>query len=200
MSSSSPVPTRLPCPRPWLRGDTGRPKVGQILGRLDAYRLSLGVALRRGRRLTIGLKEIMDTSIPIIAPPFICIFCGGSGPFSSREHIVPHSLGNDIIVLPKGWVCDSCNHTCSKFESRVLYSSILGLERCRMGVRTKVGRPAHSKTYGVSWFAEPEKPANIVSAEAEWDRVPLLVNADESRGILPLPFTTKVTPTSLACS
>lgn len=130
----------------------------------------------------------MDTVLPTIAPPFICIFCESHGPFSSEEHIVPHSLGNDLVVLAKGWVCDACNHTCSKFESRVLYSSILGAERCRMGVKTKKGRPAHSKTYGVSWFAEPEKPANIVTVEARWDQVPILVSGDESRGKLILPF------------
>jgi hypothetical protein len=57
-----------------------------------------------------------------------------------------------------------------------------------MGVTTKAGRPAHSKTHGISWFAEPEKPANVVTAEAQWDQVPLLVSGDGSRGTLLLPF------------
>jgi hypothetical protein len=129
----------------------------------------------------------MQTALPTISPPFVCIFCGASTPFSSEEHIVPHSLGNDFVLLAKGWVCDSCNNIFSGFESRALYSSILGAERCRIGVTTKRGHPARSKLHGVSWFAEPTEPPNVVTAEAEWDRVPLLVSADGSRGKLLFP-------------
>src|SRR5688500_15955223 len=98
----------------------------------------------------------MENSKLRILPPFRCIFCQGDGPFRSEEHIVPHSFGNDLLVLSKGWVCDSCNNIFSLFESRVLFESILGAERCRLGVRTKRNKPAHSETHGVSWFAEPE--------------------------------------------
>ncbi|CAN0375562.1 unnamed protein product, partial [Ectocarpus sp. 4 AP-2014] len=98
-------------------------------------------------------------------PPGVCVFCSGTGPFTAEEHIVPHSLGNDLLVLAKGWVCDSCNNIFSAFESRVLFASILGAERCRMGVITKRRRPAHSKTHGISWFAEPSMPASVVSAQ-----------------------------------
>lgn len=130
----------------------------------------------------------MPRDAPHVSPPFVCIFCAGSGPFTSDEHIVPHSLGNDIVILGKGWVCDSCNNTFSAFESRVLYSSILGAERCRIGVVTKRRRPAHSRTHGVSWFAEPASPANHVSAEADWDTVPLLLSSDGSHGKLVFPL------------
>ncbi len=130
----------------------------------------------------------MSVDLPTVAPPFVCIFCGAGGPFNSQEHIVPHSLGNDLLVLAKGWVCDSCNTTFSGFESRVLYSSILGAERCRMGVMTKRNRPAHSKTHGVSWFAQPTSSPNVVTAEAAWDKVPLLVSDDGTRGRLVVPL------------
>lgn len=130
----------------------------------------------------------MDGLLPTISPPFVCIFCGASGPFTSEEHIVPHSLGNDLVVLSKGWVCDSCNNIFSGFESRALYSSILGAERCRMGVITKNRRPAHSKTHGVSWFAEPAKPPNVVAAEVEWEKVPHLVSTNATCGKLLLPL------------
>lgn len=123
---------------------------------------------------------------PITQPPFKCIFCGGHGPFTSEEHIVPHSLGNDLVVLAKGWVCDNCNNICGAFESRVLYKSILGVERCRMGVITKRMKPAQSETHGISWFAEPSKPPNVVSAEADWSRTPVLVNPNGSSGKLVL--------------
>ena len=40
-----------------------------------------------------------------------CIYCLEiKGNFKSEEHIFPESLGNDEIVLPKGYVCDKCNN------------------------------------------------------------------------------------------
>ncbi len=119
-----------------------------------------------------------DITRPTALPPFKCVFCGASEPFSSEEHIVPDSLGNDILVLAKGWVCDNCNNICSAFESRVLNNSILGIERCRLGVITKRRKPARSSSYGVTWFAETRAPANVLSVEADWSKVPVLMNAD----------------------
>lgn len=38
-------------------------------------------------------------------------FCHKDASWStSVEHIVPESLGNKDICLPKGYVCDECNH------------------------------------------------------------------------------------------
>jgi len=85
-------------------------------------------------------------------------------------------------MLGKGWICDNCNNEFSKFESRVIYSSILGAERCRLGVTTKRRRPAHSKTHGISWFAKPSSPPNIVEVEADWSQIPVLLSADRSTG------------------
>jgi hypothetical protein len=39
-----------------------------------------------------------------------CIYCRENGAFSAEEHVVPESLGNDEVVLPRGFVCDKCNH------------------------------------------------------------------------------------------
>lgn len=40
-----------------------------------------------------------------------CIYClGTEGAFTSEEHVIPESLGNDDLVLPKGFVCDTCNN------------------------------------------------------------------------------------------
>ena len=47
----------------------------------------------------------------------ICLYCKESDvPFTSVEHVIPESLGNQgfggtpPMVLPKGVVCDKCNH------------------------------------------------------------------------------------------
>ena len=40
-----------------------------------------------------------------------CIFCHkDSSTSKSVEHIIPESLGNKHHYLPKGYVCDECNH------------------------------------------------------------------------------------------
>lgn len=128
-----------------------------------------------------------DTS-PSVTPPFRCIFCGGDHGFSSEEHIFPHSMGNDLVILSKGWVCDVCNNTFSAFESRALYKSILGFERCKRGVITKKRKPAHSKTHGISWFSCPDKPNNIVSASADWNSVAIRYSKTGEEGQIILPI------------
>lgn len=138
--------------------------------------------------MKLGSEAIIENLLPTVGPPFVCIFCNSNSSFKSEEHIVPHSLGNDLVVLAKGWVCDSCNNIISGFESRALYSSILGVERCRMGVVTKKKRPARSKVHGISWFAEPSMPRNVVSAEADWSRVPVWPSADGSSGKVVFPL------------
>jgi hypothetical protein len=103
-----------------------------------------------------------------------CLLCAAGSSFRSEEHIVPESLGNDLLVLAPGWVCDGCNNLCSSFESRALSRSILGFERCRRGVITKKGRPARASIAGVEFLAEPTSAVNVVAAEAHWSRVPVL--------------------------
>lgn len=129
----------------------------------------------------------MNNNPPTISPPFSCIFCQKEESFTSLEHIVPHSLGNDILVLEKGWVCDNCNNICSRFESKALNNSILGLERCRLGVITKKQKPAKSDVHGISWFSEPNLPPNVLSAEAKWNEIPLLVSSNGNSGRIAFP-------------
>lgn len=127
--------------------------------------------------------------VPKIRPPFKCIFCDGSGPFNSVEHVVPASLGNDIVALGRGWVCDKCNHVISKFEREVLWNSIIGVERCRMGVITKKKKPAKAVTHGITWFAVPEKGRGVVAAEAnDWSKNPVLWKRGFAEGKIVMPL------------
>ncbi len=119
---------------------------------------------------------------PTAKPPFKCILCNEGSSFTSKEHIVPHSLGNDILVLAKGWVCDNCNNICSAFENRVLFESILGVERCRQGVITKAQKPARAITENISWFAKPAYPPNVLSVEADLASTPVFWSKDLSHG------------------
>src|SRR5260370_33896829 len=76
-------------------------------------------------------------------PPFRCLFCGvrERSRFTRVEHPIPESLGNDDLVLPVGFVCDSCNqYFGSKIESRVLSAPPFDIERTSQAIRTKKGR------------------------------------------------------------
>ncbi|HST51837.1 MAG TPA: HNH endonuclease [Pyrinomonadaceae bacterium] len=51
---------------------------------------------------TIQAKTIVEN---------LCIYClTTEGSFTSEEHVIAESLGNDDAVLPKGFVCDACNN------------------------------------------------------------------------------------------
>lgn len=126
--------------------------------------------------------------IPTVTPPFICIFCGSTGSFNSVEHIIPESLGNDVVILAKGWICDKCNHILSKVERQVVSNSIIGVERCSMGVITKKKKPARALTHGITWFAAPGKSLGVVGVETNWSKVPVLWNKEFSSGKLVIPL------------
>jgi hypothetical protein len=83
----------------------------------------------------------------------ICLYCKQSdGPFTSVEHVIPESLGNQglgsnpPIVLPKGVVCDTCNHgKLSYLDHALIDFSPISLMRTRYGVRSKSGALPNTK-------------------------------------------------------
>jgi hypothetical protein len=70
-----------------------------------------------------------------------CLFClQDSSTSVSVEHIVPESLGNTTIVLPRGLVCDRCsNYFARKVEGPFLNSPAILALRHREGVTNKRG-------------------------------------------------------------
>ena len=73
-----------------------------------------------------------------------CIFCHkDSSTSKSVEHIIPESLGNKEHILPKGYVCDTCNNYFSvKIEKELLSQPYFASMRRRNDIRTKHGRYA----------------------------------------------------------
>ncbi len=71
-----------------------------------------------------------------------CIFCKKpSGTSKAVEHIVPESLGNLHHVLPKGFVCDSCNqYFARKIERPLLESGVFKFIRADRIIPNKKGR------------------------------------------------------------
>ena len=73
-----------------------------------------------------------------------CVFCRTtSGPFSTREHVLPESLGGgNSAVLPDGLFCDSCqNKFGSEIEQQALGDYPFSFFRVFLGIPTKKGKP-----------------------------------------------------------
>src|ERR1043165_8331646 len=72
-----------------------------------------------------------------------CIFCSTVGAFSTREHILPESLGgDDTYVMRRQCVCDRCqNYFGSKVERVALDNYPFSHWRTFGGIPTKGGKP-----------------------------------------------------------
>lgn len=72
----------------------------------------------------------------------ICIFCHkDSSSSKSIEHIIPESLGNKDYYIPKGYVCDECNHYFAiKIEKSLLSQPYFVSLRHRNEILTKKGK------------------------------------------------------------
>jgi len=78
-----------------------------------------------------------------------CVFCRStSGPFTTREHVLPESLGGgDWAVLPEGLFCDSCqNRFGSEIEQQALDDYPFSFFRVFLGIPTKKGKPPWFKS------------------------------------------------------
>jgi hypothetical protein len=72
-----------------------------------------------------------------------CLFCRRSDrAFVSREHPFPEALGNQEIVLPRGVVCDPCNHgVLSQLDQALVEFPPIATLRVMHDVETKSGAP-----------------------------------------------------------
>ncbi|MEO8947308.1 MAG: HNH endonuclease [Mucilaginibacter sp.] len=78
-----------------------------------------------------------------------CIFCfENSDTSKSVEHIIPESLGNDRIILEKGYVCDKCNNYFSHtFEQQLLELPFFKEARHDLNIRSKKGKIPNGKGF-----------------------------------------------------
>lgn len=97
-----------------------------------------------------------------------CIFCKSfEGPFQTREHILPESLGGgEWAVLPPGLFCDRCqNRFGSSIEQQALDDYPFNLVRVFLGIPTKKHKLPWMKTWEGKIGATPI--AGRISLEPE---------------------------------
>jgi hypothetical protein len=172
----------------YLQGLAGLPIAGPLFWhQFHAYTLD-GYALIYALFDVIALIEksakyqaLCDAKAPTKAK---CIFClTTSAIFSSEEHVFPEALGNDELVLPKGYVCDRCNNgvlarldeALTKFEPVAMLQvqfvpytkdgklpkanfQNLSMERTSprnitIKDKDKTGRPKNKKHLGDDWYS-----------------------------------------------
>lgn len=71
-----------------------------------------------------------------------CLFCRQTdGGFTTVEHVLPESLGNTTLTLPKGVVCDRCNNgPLSVLDQTLCEFFPIKLRRTMLGIESKAGR------------------------------------------------------------
>lgn len=72
----------------------------------------------------------------------VCIYClTTTNTFTSEEHVFPESLGNDELILPKGYVCDQCNNgILARLDEALLEFGPIALLQVQMVTYTKSGQ------------------------------------------------------------
>ncbi len=103
-----------------------------------------------------------------------CIFCRTkSGTFTTREHILPESLGGgDWAILPDGLFCNSCqNKFGSEIEQQALGNYPFSFFRVYSGIPTKKGKPP--------WFKSGEGiiRASLQPGTVSYDPAPIFEKA-----------------------
>lgn len=87
-------------------------------------------------------SDVLESEYDIIPKVKKCIYClSTDNTFNSEEHIFPEGLGNDEAVLPKGYVCDTCNNgILSKLDSYLLISEPIAFLAVQYVPYTKSGK------------------------------------------------------------
>jgi hypothetical protein len=128
---------------------------------------------------------------------FNCIFCDNEIKKSSIEHIVPESLGNESYVMRPNSICGDCNNSFSKFEAEAIPKTILGLERARLGIKTKKGKPATGEVQEIKFIAHKDLKKNFITAHGVTEEHIVGINEEDNTFQIKVPaFDKNAMPTS----
>jgi hypothetical protein len=91
-----------------------------------------------------------------------CLFCKKEGPFKTKEHIIPESLGNDTDILVD-IICEECqNYFSREVEKPALEKTNIAFWRTYLGTPTK-------KKHLPSVNLDPPAPGALVSLHPATD-------------------------------
>lgn len=120
-----------------------------------------------------------------------CIFCKADSASSrSVEHILPESIGNSKLVLPRGVVCDKCNNYFAKaVEKPFLEAEAVRHMRFHEGLPSKKGRVPI-----IAGLLEPDVAVELVrdakdgslSVRVPTEHWPRIIERPEGRLLLPI--------------
>jgi hypothetical protein len=91
-----------------------------------------------------------------------CIYClEKSAPFNSVEHIIPEALGNEDLILPRGYVCDRCNNgVLAQLDNFLLDFEPISFLRVIYSPYTKAGKLPNASYQNIS--IRKTDPRNVV--------------------------------------
>lgn len=112
--------------------------------------------------LDIEKSEKYKATVNEASPINHCIYClTTEGSFTSEEHVIPESLGNDELVLPKGYVCDKCNNEAlSELDEYLINFEPVAWLRVLFVPYTKAGKLPHANFQNMSM--KKSRPRNII--------------------------------------
>ena len=89
----------------------------------------------------MGFFEAAEGRLPRFQRDYLCIYCKrADARFSTVEHTLPESLGNNHSVLPRGYVCDDCQRQSADIEQVVLDQVPFALTKILAVQHTKKGK------------------------------------------------------------
>jgi hypothetical protein len=91
-----------------------------------------------------------------------CIYClTKSASFNSEEHIIPEALGNEELILPRGYVCDKCNNgILSRLDNLLVDFEPISFLHVIYTQYTKAGKLPNASCQNIS--IKKTHPRNIV--------------------------------------
>jgi len=98
----------------------------------------------------------------------MCLYCReDTGGFTSAEHILPQTLGNETGLLPKGVVCDRCNHgILSRLDRTFLDFAPIKFTRALYGTPNKRGKITDAQFTNGNVTRDDNGELRIVASEA----------------------------------
>ena len=147
--------------------------------------------------IIIDYLEKHDIHPPRIDRKNHCIFCKTTdGNFSSVEHVIPESIGNETLLLPRGHLCDKCNNEISKLEEEFVNQLPMSLPRIFFAIVGKKGKFPGAKFSNL--HLQKISPNAITMMYPAGAKIPKATKLPDGSHKLKLSLTTQFNPHTIA--